>query len=267
MKSIRIRGIFARGWLGLAGVAWWCAAWAAWAATEETFPVLTIGTHSLTNVTVTTKATNYIFIVHSSGMANINVADLPPDLLTNLGYARVMTKARTNSTSGWTKQVLAKIKLPLVRVMDRRIAQVRRGQLALGSRRVSLTGRAMLPVILGLGLTFYLFSCYCCQLLCRKAGREPGMMIWVPVLQMIPVFRAAEMSGWWLLACFVPGLNLAAQILWSLRIVRVRGKSVWVTIFLLLPLINVLALLYLAFSNGVAPKEDQRVEVMTLETA
>ncbi|HSU56865.1 MAG TPA: hypothetical protein VLT36_22590, partial [Candidatus Dormibacteraeota bacterium] len=32
---------------------------------EETFPVLTIGTQSYTNVTVTTKARKYIFILHS----------------------------------------------------------------------------------------------------------------------------------------------------------------------------------------------------------
>src|SRR3954453_20007153 len=48
------------------------------AAEEQTFPLLQIGTRTYTNVTVTTKARKYIFILHSTGMANIRVADLPP---------------------------------------------------------------------------------------------------------------------------------------------------------------------------------------------
>ena len=49
-------------------------------ATEETFNVLQIGTHRYTNVTVTTKAKDYIFILYAGGMASIKVAQLPPDL-------------------------------------------------------------------------------------------------------------------------------------------------------------------------------------------
>ena len=55
-------------------------------ATEETFDVLQIGTRTYTNVTVTTKAKNYIFILHAAGMASIKVSELPPDLQEKLGY-------------------------------------------------------------------------------------------------------------------------------------------------------------------------------------
>ena len=56
------------------------------AAVEETFDVLQIGTKTYKNVTVTTKAKNYIFILHSAGMTNIKIAELPPDLREKLGY-------------------------------------------------------------------------------------------------------------------------------------------------------------------------------------
>ena len=56
-----------------------------WASTEETFDVLEIGTHTYKNVTVTTKAKNQIFIMHSAGMSTIKVVDIPPELLAKLG--------------------------------------------------------------------------------------------------------------------------------------------------------------------------------------
>ena len=48
----------------------------------------------------------------------------------------------------------------------------------------------------------------------------------------------------------MPVLNLVPQILWSLKIAKARGKSVWVGVLLLLPVTNLFAFLYLAFSNG-----------------
>src|SRR5882724_10525625 len=57
------------------------------AAIEQTFDVLQIGTHTYRNVTVTTKSKNYIFIMHSTGMENIKLTELPPDILRKLGYS------------------------------------------------------------------------------------------------------------------------------------------------------------------------------------
>src|SRR5215475_1860006 len=52
---------------------------------EDTFPVLQVGTRAYTNVTVTSKNTNYVFIVHDGGMASIRVADLSPAVQDELG--------------------------------------------------------------------------------------------------------------------------------------------------------------------------------------
>ena len=43
-------------------------------ATEDKLPVLQVGAMMYTNVTVTTKAKNYIFIVHDGGMTSIKGA-------------------------------------------------------------------------------------------------------------------------------------------------------------------------------------------------
>jgi len=58
-------------------------------------------------------------------------------------------------------------------------------------------------------------------------------------------------------------------ILWPLKIAKACGKSVWIGVLLLLPVTNLLAFLYLAFSGGAAESDDEPPEpkVMSLQTA
>jgi hypothetical protein len=53
---------------------------------EETFDVLRTRTATYTNVTVTSRAETYIFIVHSKGMSSVKVQDLPLETQRRLGY-------------------------------------------------------------------------------------------------------------------------------------------------------------------------------------
>ena len=66
-------------------------------------------------------------------------------------------------------------------------------------------------------------------------------------------------------------LSLIVMVVWFFKIAKARGKSAWVGLFLLLPVTNLFAFLYLAFSDGSSEKEEKvvvrRVQVMTLETA
>ena len=82
------------------------------------------------------------------------------------------------------------------------------------------------------------------------------------------MLKAASMSGWWILACFVPGLNLVVQIIWSLKIAQARGKSVWAGVRLLIPPINLFVFLYLAFSSAVEDNTPAaKYRSMSLQTA
>jgi hypothetical protein len=66
----------------------------------------------------------------------------------------------------------------------------------------------------------------------------------------------------------VPVLNLVPLFLWPLMIAKARGKSVWIGVLLLLPVTNLLAFLYLAFSDSASREEDEGPEpkVMSLQT-
>jgi hypothetical protein len=113
----------------------------------------------------------------------------------------------------------------------------------------------------------YLLISYCGMLICHKSGHPPGALVWIPVLQLLPLLRAAGMSPAWLLAFFVPVLNIIAQVVWSLNIAKARGKSAWIGFFLVLPLTSLFAYLYLALSGHAPRKPQPVVEIMTLETA
>jgi hypothetical protein len=73
----------------------------------------------------------------------------------------------------------------------------------------------------------------------------------------------------WVVAFIIPVLNLVAQVVWSFKIVKARGKGAVVAILLVLPLTNLLAFMYLAFSEDSRPSRIEKAEsrIMTLETA
>lgn len=263
---------------------------------EEHFDVLQIGTSAYTNVTVTTKAEGYIFIVHAGGMNNVKVSQLPPEVRQKLGYVSQAEKqkAETNAVPKWAKQVMPEARKQQLEHLER--AWRNEGMSAL-SKFVFL-GSAMVVVVLAIGFLVYVFFCYCSLLICRKAGHPPGILVWVPVLQLIPMLRAAGMSPVWFLAYVAPGvwscfpqlfpvlrtaglmplwclgypvlllINLGVHLCWCVGICKARGKSVWVALPLVLPLINLFAYLYLAFSEaGEEDEAEGKPQIMTLEAA
>jgi hypothetical protein len=242
-------------------------------ATEESFDVIQIGTRAYTNVTVTTKAKNYIFIVHAAGMASLKVSELPPDVRERLGYASASaSKTMTNAAAVWVKKEIAKLDVPRIKEFRNQIEQNWRSRSTSRLASMGLIGPKLNWMRLGIVLLpcvlVYLFCSYCCMLICRKTGHPPGFLIWLPLLQLLPMLRAAGMSRWWLVAYFVPLLNFVPTILWPFKISKARGKSVWTGVLLLLPVINLFAFLYLAFSDSASDGEDEGPEpkVMSLQT-
>jgi hypothetical protein len=210
---------------------------------EETFDVLQTKTGTYENVTVTSKTKDWIFILHASGMGNVKIADLPENIQEKLGYT--VAKEKSKPVSVPTMDTLTDIKLPEMQQLQ---DNWREG----GAAAVMKAFGDPIAVwtLLGIGVLLYLFFCYCSMMICRKAHTSPGFLVWVPVLQFIPLLRAAGMSGVWLVAFLVPVVNLIAQIIWYVKIVQARGKGPLLVLWLLLPLTAPFAYLYLAFSEA-----------------
>jgi len=253
--------------LGVGMVVWLAQPRTALAAIEETFDVLQIGTHTYKNVTVTTKAKNYVFILHSTGMTNVKVADLPSDIRDKLGYnattAANAGKSGTAAASTWAKKTMASIQVPQLKQLE----QLWNKQGPSSLTKTSLNSTQLMLVLAGAALIYILLTC-CYSLICKNAGKPAGAMIWVPVVQLIPLLRAAGMSGWWFVGFLLPVINLVGWVLWCFKIAKACGKGAGVGLLLLLPVTSFFALLYLAFSGATATKkEEPKVEIMSLEVA
>ena len=231
------------------------------AAAEESFDLLHIGTRSYTNVTVTTKTKTQIFILHSTGMHTIKVADLSPELLAKLGYGsepEQKTAKGFASLSMMGKGAKLKVNLPQLKQF--------RGKGPAHFAAINWSTDSLLTVC-SIVVVVYLFFCFCAMLICQKAGHPPGVLIWIPILQLVPLLRAADMSPVWVVAFLIPFVNIVAHIVWSFNIAKARGKGGLTGLFLVFPVTSFFAFLYLALSNGVPKREAPTVEIMTLEAA
>jgi len=230
-------------------------------APDQKFDVLQTKTTVYKNVTVTKKAKTCIFIRHSSGIVNIQLADLPDDVLETLGYPTAAQQAQASA-----KVLPAKLSIPSVPPqLAQKVEQAYQKFAPAWAPRITINTGVLL-LALGTLIAVYLFFCYCSMLICQKTHTEPGALVWVPALQLFPLLRAAGMSRVWFVAFFVPLLNVVAQIVWYVKIVQARGKSIWVAVLLLLPLSGPFAFLYLAFSSA-APFNIEREVPLALQVA
>lgn len=219
-------------------------------AAEVRLPELKTSRGTFTNVIVASRTENDIYIRTERFVGNIRITEIEDDAAlialglkaapgkdgTETGAGRSGTNAIFSRIMGTNQPLEALMKSPLWAETEK-------------LREIQWSWN-LIGMIAGVFLALYLFTSFCMKLICVKAGHTPGALIWVPILQMLPMFKAAGMSGWWLLGIFVPILNLVAWIMWAFKITQARGKSVVVAIALLLPFLSFFAFLYLAFSKG-----------------
>jgi hypothetical protein len=242
----------------------------AFAANVDTFTTLKVGDRTYQNVKVTTKGKNFIIISHAGGIASIKVSELPVEVLQKLGYVAPKPKHHTKEGPMWASvaipsagaAVIKSIKAKLSQAWDRTSSAWDKAKS--GSRIQLLKhNRGAVVVAAAILLAAYGFHSYCCLLICQKTGNNPGLWVFVPLVQAFPLLRAASMSPWWFVAFFIPGLNLVAYVVWCLKIVDARQKTMPLAILLIFPLTSWFAFLFLAFSEGSAPSEDEvSVEIM-----
>lgn len=232
-------------------------AWSLCAA-DVRLPELRTRSATYTNVVVTSQTKTDLMIIYGRGsMGNVKISEIEDDA------ALIALGIKTAAGAGGAKSgEVRPLPESLTRFMGtNQSLQALKDSAAWAEveklRTVKWTPALMAGVGCGV-LLLYLFGCYCLKLICLKAGHGPGVLIWLPILQLIPMFRAAGMSGWWLLACFLPLLNLVAAILWAFKIAKVRGKGPLVAVALLLPVLNFFAFLYLAFSSGRKQSDEDR---------
>jgi len=197
-----------------------------------------------------------IFVRHGRGFGNAKISNLDDTTLELLGLKTPKPKvvAGAAGTNAPMAAAVDKFKTELA-ARDVKLHP----ELAVALEAISSfkpKAQLLYGILAGLVLS-YLFGCWCLQKVCLNAGSNPGALVWLPILQIFPLLRAARIPAWWFVICFIPVLNILLHILWSVRIVKACGKGGLVTLMLLLPVTNVLAILYLAFSGRTEHREER----------
>jgi len=108
-------------------------------------------------------------------------------------------------------------------------------------------GVALFLIVICLAL--YVFFCFCCKRICEKCGVTPGVLIWIPIAQLVPMLQVAKMELWMIILFFIPLVNIVVGIVMWAKICQARGKSPWLVILMFIPLVNIVFIPYLAFSE------------------
>lgn len=105
----------------------------------------------------------------------------------------------------------------------------------------------LIGLVLGIG--FYVFYCYCLKLICEKCGKNPGVLIWIPILQIIPMLEVAGLPVWYIVLLLIPLVNIVVMVYMYWKICERRGKPGYVSLMIFVPFLNIVFLPYLAFSE------------------
>jgi hypothetical protein len=214
-------------------------------AADEHFDSLTMAGNTYSNVTVITKTAKHVSFKHSKGFASVKVTDISEDLRLKLGYAPPPPpKKPLDFTKDLTKDLTKGYQL------DPRVQEIQDHIRKKVEAMIEQRDPALTYGVLG-GFAFaYLFFCFTTMLICQKTGNKPGALAWIPPFQIIALLKAAGMSGWWFISLLLPPIPLFVYIVWCFKICKTRAKSPALGLLLLLPLLQILTWLYLAFSDG-----------------
>jgi len=116
-------------------------------------------------------------------------------------------------------------------------------------------GAAMIFLFI-FSIAVYVYSALCLQFIAKKTNQGPVWMAWVPVANLFLMAKIAGIPYTWLfifLAGFIPyigalvSMGFAGYIWW--KISEARGKPGWIGILCVLPLISLVGMGILAFTE------------------
>lgn len=95
----------------------------------------------------------------------------------------------------------------------------------------------------------HLFMSFCLKRVCEKAGTTPGVLIWIPIANLVPLLETAKLPVWLIVLFFIPFVNIAAGVFLFWKLCEARSKPGPLALLMLIPGVNLGLILYLAFAD------------------
>ncbi|MFA4889550.1 MAG: hypothetical protein WC628_08285 [Candidatus Omnitrophota bacterium] len=114
----------------------------------------------------------------------------------------------------------------------------------------------IIAILCFIGFLFYVYSCICLQAIAKKTAQEPAWLAWIPVANVFLMCKIASVNYLWLLAlllAFIPFIGPLISLgltgfIWY-KIALARNKPGWLGVLVVIPLANLAAMGYLAFTD------------------
>lgn len=101
-----------------------------------------------------------------------------------------------------------------------------------------------------ISLVVYLYFAWCLYTMAKKTSTPYAWMAWIPVLNIFLFVKVAGKSYWWIILLLIPLVNIVAMILLYMSIAeRLRHPS-WLGVLMIIPVVNLVIPGYLAFATG-----------------
>ncbi len=99
-------------------------------------------------------------------------------------------------------------------------------------------------------LAFYVYMAIVLMLIAKKTGTSNSWMAWIPILNFYLMCKVAGKSGIWIILLLLPVVNIIAIILLWAGISQRLGRPGWWGVLMLIPVVNFVIMGVLAFSKG-----------------
>ncbi len=99
-------------------------------------------------------------------------------------------------------------------------------------------------------LIFYVYNAICLMAIAKKTAVSNGWMAWIPILNLYLMCRVAGKSGAWILLLLLPVINIIAIVVLWMAISERCGKPGWWGILMLISPVNFIIMGVLAFSKS-----------------
>jgi len=111
-------------------------------------------------------------------------------------------------------------------------------------------------VVLFVVFILYIYSSLCIMFIAKKTAKTPAWLSWIPIGNLFLLCKIAGITYWWLLLLLVYIVPIAGPLiflafcgyLWY-KVALARKKPGWVGILWVIPLVNLVVMGYLAFSE------------------
>ncbi|MBU1726786.1 MAG: hypothetical protein KJ880_04065 [Candidatus Omnitrophica bacterium] len=117
---------------------------------------------------------------------------------------------------------------------------------------------ALILVIISLIIVLigYIYTALCLYLIAKKTAKDPAWMAWIPIANLFLMCKIGSVSYWFLLILLLGAIPFAGFLfvigfsgfVWY-KIALERGKDGWIGILTCIPLIGLITMGYLAFSD------------------